>query len=183
MAMRDLALRALRGEEERFAKAPRFSPRARLDETKAARNPVPWKKREPIVEGRNSGRTAGEGGPRRRGSGTSRTSIERPAPQRPSSVMRMTSPFHENGATFPKQNAGQWPAFHFRRERRRSVQQARDILMPWSTGRRGGGDGLGLPARPPAAFTAASAAAARVAGGLGFGLRNLFLRPAWCGGR
>ncbi len=51
MAMRDLAFRALRGEEERFTKAPRFSPRARLDETRAARNPVlKWKKREPVSD-------------------------------------------------------------------------------------------------------------------------------------
>ncbi|MDE2364382.1 MAG: aminomethyl-transferring glycine dehydrogenase subunit GcvPB [Hyphomicrobiales bacterium] len=51
MAMRDLAFRALRGDEERFAKAPRFSPRARLDETRAARNPVlKWKKREAWAE-------------------------------------------------------------------------------------------------------------------------------------
>ncbi len=40
MAMRDLALRALRGDTESFHAAPRFAPRARLDETKAARSPV-----------------------------------------------------------------------------------------------------------------------------------------------
>ncbi len=51
MAMRDLAFRALRGETERFEKAPRFSPRARLDETRAARKPVlKWTPREPWVE-------------------------------------------------------------------------------------------------------------------------------------
>jgi glycine dehydrogenase subunit 2 len=51
MAMRDLALRALRGETERFTKAPRFAPRARLDETRAARNPVlKWTKPEPWSE-------------------------------------------------------------------------------------------------------------------------------------
>jgi glycine dehydrogenase subunit 2 len=51
MAMRDLAFRALRGEEERFSQAPRFAPRARLDETRAARSPVlKWKKREAWVE-------------------------------------------------------------------------------------------------------------------------------------
>ena len=40
MAMRDLALRALRGDTERFHQAPRFAPRSRLDETRAAREPV-----------------------------------------------------------------------------------------------------------------------------------------------
>ena len=40
MAMRDLALRALRGDTDRFHAAPRFAPRNRLDETKAARTPV-----------------------------------------------------------------------------------------------------------------------------------------------
>ena len=40
MAMRDLAMRAVRGESERFTQAPRFAPRARLDETQAARKPV-----------------------------------------------------------------------------------------------------------------------------------------------
>ena len=40
MAMRDLALRALRGDTDRFHAAPRFAPRNRLDETRAARNPV-----------------------------------------------------------------------------------------------------------------------------------------------
>ncbi|MFV0280626.1 MAG: aminomethyl-transferring glycine dehydrogenase subunit GcvPB [Rhodoblastus sp.] len=51
MAMRDLALRALRGETERFATAPRFAPRARLDDTRAARNPVlKWTARPPVAE-------------------------------------------------------------------------------------------------------------------------------------
>jgi len=51
MAMRDLALRALRGEKERFATAPRFAPRARLDETRAARSPVlKWTARAPVAE-------------------------------------------------------------------------------------------------------------------------------------
>ena len=51
MAMRDLALRALRGEKERFQSAPRFAPRARLDETRAARSPVlKWTARAPIAE-------------------------------------------------------------------------------------------------------------------------------------
>ncbi len=40
MTMRDLALRAKRGEKERFAAAPRLAPRSRLDETRAARQPV-----------------------------------------------------------------------------------------------------------------------------------------------
>ena len=40
MAMRDLAMRALRGDTDRFHAAPRFAPRARLDETRAARSPV-----------------------------------------------------------------------------------------------------------------------------------------------
>jgi glycine dehydrogenase subunit 2 len=40
MTLRDLALRALRGETERFAGAPRLAPRRRLDETRAARTPV-----------------------------------------------------------------------------------------------------------------------------------------------
>ena len=50
MAMRDLAMRALRGESERFAQAPRFAPRARLDETRAARSPVlKWTQRAPLA--------------------------------------------------------------------------------------------------------------------------------------
>jgi glycine dehydrogenase subunit 2 len=39
-ALRDLALAARRGETERFAGAPRHAPRERLDETRAARNPI-----------------------------------------------------------------------------------------------------------------------------------------------
>jgi glycine dehydrogenase subunit 2 len=39
-ALRDLAFAARRGETERFAGAPRHAPRCRLDETRAARNPV-----------------------------------------------------------------------------------------------------------------------------------------------
>ena len=51
MAMRDLAQRALRGDTERFHAAPRFAPRARLDETRAARSPVlKWTPAEPIAE-------------------------------------------------------------------------------------------------------------------------------------
>ncbi len=40
MTLRDLALRAKRGEVERFLGAPRLAPRRRLDETRAARSPV-----------------------------------------------------------------------------------------------------------------------------------------------
>ncbi len=39
-AMRDLAFAAKRGEKERFTGAPHHAPRARLDETRAARNPI-----------------------------------------------------------------------------------------------------------------------------------------------
>ncbi|WP_395666885.1 aminomethyl-transferring glycine dehydrogenase subunit GcvPB [Methylocella sp.] len=38
--LRDLAFRALAGETERFLEAPRHAPRRRVDETRAARNPV-----------------------------------------------------------------------------------------------------------------------------------------------
>jgi glycine dehydrogenase subunit 2 len=40
MTLRDLAMRAKRGEVERFVGAPRLAPRRRLDETRAARQPV-----------------------------------------------------------------------------------------------------------------------------------------------
>jgi glycine dehydrogenase subunit 2 len=40
MTLRDLGLRAKRGEVERFLGAPRLAPRRRLDETRAARQPV-----------------------------------------------------------------------------------------------------------------------------------------------
>ncbi len=40
MTLRDLALSALRGEKERFAGAPALAPRRRLDETRAARQPI-----------------------------------------------------------------------------------------------------------------------------------------------
>ena len=40
MTMRDLAMSALNGEKERFAAAPQLTPRRRLDETRAARQPV-----------------------------------------------------------------------------------------------------------------------------------------------
>ncbi len=38
--LRDLAMAAARGETERFSSAPSYAPRARLDETRAARKPV-----------------------------------------------------------------------------------------------------------------------------------------------
>ena len=38
--LRDLAMAAKRGEKERFLEAPRYAPRRRLDETRAARQPV-----------------------------------------------------------------------------------------------------------------------------------------------
>jgi glycine dehydrogenase subunit 2 len=40
MTLRDLALSALGGERDRFVAAPRLAPRRRLDETRAARQPV-----------------------------------------------------------------------------------------------------------------------------------------------
>jgi glycine dehydrogenase subunit 2 len=39
-AMRDLAMAAKRGETDRFTGAPHHAPRRRLDETRAARQPV-----------------------------------------------------------------------------------------------------------------------------------------------
>jgi glycine dehydrogenase subunit 2 len=49
MALRDLALRAKRGETERFTGAPFHAPRRRLDETRAARAPVlRWTPAEPV---------------------------------------------------------------------------------------------------------------------------------------
>jgi glycine dehydrogenase subunit 2 len=48
MTLRDLALKALAGERERFLSAPRLAPRRRLDETKAARQPIlKWAKPAP----------------------------------------------------------------------------------------------------------------------------------------
>ncbi len=48
MTLRDLALSALAGEKERFLGAPYDAPRRRLDETRAARQPVlRWTKPEP----------------------------------------------------------------------------------------------------------------------------------------
>jgi glycine dehydrogenase subunit 2 len=38
--LRDLAMAAKRGDTERFTGAPRYAPRRRLDETRAARQPV-----------------------------------------------------------------------------------------------------------------------------------------------
>ena len=40
MTLRDLAMRALRGEKERFVDAPQLAPRRRMDETRAARSPI-----------------------------------------------------------------------------------------------------------------------------------------------
>jgi glycine dehydrogenase subunit 2 len=40
MTLRDLAMSARRGETERFSGAPYHAPRRRLDETRAARQPV-----------------------------------------------------------------------------------------------------------------------------------------------
>ena len=50
-ALRDLVLRARRGEAERFHQAPLFAPRRRLDETRAARSPkLKWEKPEPYSQ-------------------------------------------------------------------------------------------------------------------------------------
>jgi glycine dehydrogenase subunit 2 len=49
--LRDLVLRAKRGEEAAFHAAPTLAPRRRLDETRAARQPkLRWEKAEPYVE-------------------------------------------------------------------------------------------------------------------------------------
>jgi glycine dehydrogenase subunit 2 len=49
-ALRDLAMTAKRGETERFTDAPFHAPRRRLDETRAARNPVlKWTKPAPMA--------------------------------------------------------------------------------------------------------------------------------------
>ncbi len=49
--LRDLAFSVQRGDTERFSGAPYFAPRRRLDETKAARNPVlRWTKPAPILK-------------------------------------------------------------------------------------------------------------------------------------
>jgi glycine dehydrogenase subunit 2 len=48
MTLRDLALAAIAGDRERFTTAPRFAPRRRLDETRAARQPIlRWAKPAP----------------------------------------------------------------------------------------------------------------------------------------
>ena len=49
MALRDLVFAARRGDTERFTGAPHFAPRARLDETRAARSPVlRWTPPKPV---------------------------------------------------------------------------------------------------------------------------------------
>ncbi len=49
--LRDLAVSALSGNRERFLNAPHLAPRRRLDETRAARNPVlTWSKPKPVAE-------------------------------------------------------------------------------------------------------------------------------------
>ena len=49
--LRDLAMSAKRGETERFVNAPALAPRRRLDETRAARNPVlRWTPPQPVAE-------------------------------------------------------------------------------------------------------------------------------------
>jgi glycine dehydrogenase subunit 2 len=50
-ALRDLAMAAKRGETERFTDAPHHAPRRRLDETRAARQPVlKWTPPAPVAE-------------------------------------------------------------------------------------------------------------------------------------
>jgi glycine dehydrogenase subunit 2 len=49
--LRDLVQRAQRGEAEAFRQAPRYAPRRRLDETRAARQPkLRWQRPEPWQE-------------------------------------------------------------------------------------------------------------------------------------
>src|SRR5436190_19040107 len=63
--LRDLAMSARRGETGRFIAAPFHAPRRRLDETRAARNPVlRWTPPAPISEAAEQGTT---GGPKRPG--------------------------------------------------------------------------------------------------------------------
>ena len=51
MSLRGLANAAKTGDVERFKQAPRFAPRRRLDETKAAREPrLRWKPDAPKVQ-------------------------------------------------------------------------------------------------------------------------------------
>jgi glycine dehydrogenase subunit 2 len=50
-SLRDLALAVKRGDKERFTGAPYHAPRRRLDETRAARQPVlRWTKPQPVAE-------------------------------------------------------------------------------------------------------------------------------------
>jgi glycine dehydrogenase subunit 2 len=50
-SLRDLALAVKRGDTERFTGAPYLAPRQRLDETRAARQPVlRWTKPQPVAE-------------------------------------------------------------------------------------------------------------------------------------
>lgn len=50
-ALRDLAMAAKAGETERFTGAPFHAPRRRLDETRAARQPIlRWTQREPVAQ-------------------------------------------------------------------------------------------------------------------------------------
>ena len=52
--LRDLAMAAKRGDKPRFLNAPRHAPRRRLDETRAARQPVlRWVQKSEII-GRKS---------------------------------------------------------------------------------------------------------------------------------
>lgn len=49
--LRDLVMAAKRGDTGRFAAAPRFAPRRRLDETRAARSPkLRWERPAPVAE-------------------------------------------------------------------------------------------------------------------------------------
>ena len=49
MTLRDLAIAAKAGERERFQAAPVHAPRRRLDETRAARQPVlRWTRPQPV---------------------------------------------------------------------------------------------------------------------------------------
>ena len=49
MTLRDLAIAATAGERERFQSAPVDAPRRRLDETRAARQPVlRWTRPQPL---------------------------------------------------------------------------------------------------------------------------------------
>jgi len=49
--LRDLAMAARRGDKARFVNAPRHAPRRRLDETRAARQPVlRWARPSPWVD-------------------------------------------------------------------------------------------------------------------------------------